>query len=122
MNVKNVLKLDGWVQLHESELRAPDRPTLNGLAESASAALGFKVNASNLASIMQEHDIPTRRQSSQDADKFRYQQIIQDLSDENKMLKRVIAKCAAANFIPEDLKDYILGDLPVEMREALSVE
>jgi len=121
MNVKNVLKLDGWVKLHESELRAPDRATLSDLSAKASAALGFKVNASNLAAIMVENDIPTKRQSKDDAIVVRLQAIVDDLESENKMLKRVIAKCAAANFIPDDFKDYILGDLPREMREALSV-
>jgi hypothetical protein len=121
MNVANTLKLNDWVQDNEEFLRSPQRGTLVELAEGAAKKLGFKVNASNLAACMKVHDIPTRKQSDHDAERLSLLACNEQQAAEIKTLRRIVAKVMASNYIPEDLREYILADLPREMKDALSV-
>lgn len=121
MNVANTLKLDGWVQDNEEALRSPGRGTLAQIAEDAAKKLGFKVNASNLAACMKVHGIPTRKQSDADAERLALLASNEQQAEEIKTLRHIVAKVMASNYIPDDLRDYILADLPREMKDALAI-
>lgn len=121
MNVANTLKLDAWVLDHQEELRSSERAPLQSIAEQVAKKLGFKVNASNLAEIMKAHAIPTRKQS---AEETKYMALLVEnerQAAEIRSLKGTVAKVLAGNYIPDNLKGYIFGDLPGEMREALEI-
>lgn len=121
MNVENTLKLNSWVLHNEDRLRSPERGTLADIAASAAKKLDCKVTASNLAAVLRAHDIPTRKPSERDTEIERYKQMIVDLEAENSIMRRTLAKVAVASHIPDEYKDYILGNLPAEIRGALGV-
>lgn len=120
MNAKNILRTNEWVQANRKRLETGEYGSQQKAAAAATKDLGFKVSTNVLRDLMQENGLPTRRISQRDKEKRAMEKEIELLGAENKSLKQTLAKVAAADFIPEDFKEYILAGLDEEIRTAIS--
>jgi hypothetical protein len=96
--------------------------TWDQMAKRTSDQLGFEVKATQLRDVCKANNIETRRIAESKREKLCLLAENERLEDSNRSLKNILAKVAASEFIPEDLREYILAGLPQEMREALAMK
>lgn len=119
MNVANTLKLDSWVKNNAGWLRSSERGTLEQVAAKASHQLGFKVNSSNISSVMTINGIATRRMSAEESERISLKRIIEEQDFEIKQLRKIVAQVKASSLLPDNLRRMIFADLPQQMQEII---
>jgi len=118
MKAVNVVRLDEWIASNRKMLATGERGTMKELAAKAAKDLGVKVPTGALADLMREQGIETRRLSRKQTKELAMLGEIEKLTAENMELKRTLAKVAASDYIPGDLKDFLFAGLKEEIREA----
>lgn len=120
MKAAHTIELNEWVVKNSGQLKSGEFKTIKSMATHAQSDLGFKVPPSAFRDILQVNGIDTKRVSESKRQELAFRAEIDRLNQEIKQLKHALAKVASAEFVPEDLKDFVFAGLSEEVRQALA--
>jgi|TARA_Y100000310_G_C20537170_1_gene741413 SMC interacting uncharacterized protein involved in chromosome segregation len=119
MKTTHAVILNEWVTNNKSYLSSGSRGTLQDCATKASAELSIKVSSSALRELMQSQGIDTKRLSARQSEKLSMLGEIEKLNAEVMELRRTLAKVAASDYVPEEIKDFVFAGLKEEVKTAI---